>query len=400
MLPNQLSADHFASYPPQARQLAEAHLALLRDLPLAFIAPLLQELIAYDWKFPAERRDLDTQLAYLSSLAEPQRRQAMAPFDRLRLSPELEKLDWPSSPARFVEDFTAHLWATHQIDAFRSAAQQYMQQATAAAPEPALPAPRLGVIAIGQGVQANTYAPFRRLRPHGAWFTNLNPENGWPILRDAVSARAAAYPVPYGHWYIDGGAPEAAPPNLTNVSWNGVAPLRSALLERIRKAKQSGAGSEAVRSLLARMEASDLGSRAPGDPVLDRFQISLLTEGSGTQLYNTTFVQWTAREALRRAQPITLLARFTPRDRELSLGELLANPRQQRLPDPQGSLVDADMGAYYTWICQQRLSQSEPSRFLVWFEGHGEALAIAPALSPGTENHDRIDLRELLRRIV
>ena len=49
------------------------------------------------------------------------------------------------------------------------------------------------------------------------------------------------------------------------------------------------------------------------DAMLTRFQLSLLTEGSGTQVFATTFVQWAAREALRRAQPITLLARFTPR---------------------------------------------------------------------------------------
>jgi len=53
-----------------------------------------------------------------------------------------------------------------------------------------------------------------------------------------------------------------------------------------------------------------------GDAVLNRFQLSVLTEGSGTQIYSTTFVQWAARELLRRAQPLTLLARFAPRLRE------------------------------------------------------------------------------------
>ena len=41
--------------------------------------------------------------------------------------------------------------------------------------------------------------------------------------------------------------------------------------------------------------------------MLNRFQLSLLTEGSGTQVFSTTFVQWAAREALRRAQPLTLV---------------------------------------------------------------------------------------------
>ena len=61
-----------------------------------------------------------------------------------------------------------------------------------------------------------------------------------------------------------------------------------------------------------------------GDPgLLNRFGVSLLTEGSGTQIFSTTFVQWAAREVLRRAQPVTLLARFAPRQRERAMNELL-----------------------------------------------------------------------------
>ena len=42
--------------------------------------------------------------------------------------------------------------------------------------------------------------------------------------------------------------------------------------------------------------------------MLGRFQVKLLTEGSGTQIFSTTFAQWTAREALRRAEALTLVA--------------------------------------------------------------------------------------------
>ena len=71
----------------------------------------------YDWKFPAERRDLDGQFAYLASLAPEQLAKAMAAFAQLRLTPALEKTDWVNSPAVFTEQLTAHFWTTHQIDA-------------------------------------------------------------------------------------------------------------------------------------------------------------------------------------------------------------------------------------------------------------------------------------------
>ena len=395
MLPNQLSADQFRSYPSEARQLATGNLELLRQLPLGFVPLLLQELIAYDWRFPAEQRELNAQFKYLSSLSGGQLRQLMAPFEQLRLTGDLERLDWAGSPGQFSERLTAHLWTTRQIEGFRTAAEGYIEKIRVAMPKDVPPVPRLGIVAIGQGVKQNRYPLFRRLRPHGVYYAHVEPRGGWQILREAVAARAAAHPVPYGHWYIDGGAGDAAP-GAACVSWGALEPVRAMLLERVRKAMQAGIGSEALRTMLAQTDPGDLGL---GGTALDRFRVSLFTEGSGTQIYSTTFVQWAAREALRRAQPVTLLARFAPRVREMSLGDLVTNPHAQPPPDPEGALIDADMGAYYTWLSLQRLSAADQSRFLVWFEEHGEALAIAPALKAGGVCDDRIDLHELLTRL-
>ena len=52
--------------------------------------------------------------------------------------------------------------------------------------------------------------------------------------------------------------------------------------------------------------------------------------------------------------------------------------------------------AYYHWINQQRLPGSEHSSFLVWFEGHNQALVIAPYFPKGKESDSAIDLGELL----
>jgi len=133
--------------------------------------------------------------------------------------------------------------------------------------------------------------------------------------------------------------------------------------------------------------------------MLNRFELSLLTEGSGTQVFSTTFVQWAAREALRRAQPLTLVTRFAPRQRENQMNELLAEHQRKPELDPQGSLVDADMGAYYTWLNQQRLPGEEKSAFLAWFEDHEEAVAIGPGFERGKRSDAAIELAELVARI-
>jgi hypothetical protein len=131
--------------------------------------------------------------------------------------------------------------------------------------------------------------------------------------------------------------------------------------------------------------------------VLDRFRVKLLTEGSGTQIFSTTFAQWAAREALRRAQPLTLLVRFAPRQRQKPMNEMLSVGTDSGAElDPLGSLVDADMGAYYNWLNQQRLTGAEHSSFLVWFENHGEAVAIGPSMPRGTESTSPTDLQKLI----
>ena len=41
------------------------------------------------------------------------------------------------------------------------------------------------------------------------------------------------------------------------------------------------------------------------------------------------------------------------------------------------------MGAYYTWLNQQRLPGAEKATFLVWFEDQQEAVAIGPGFERG-----------------
>jgi hypothetical protein len=401
MLPRDLKADQFAHYPPQARKVAEQNLAALRNLPLSFLPSLLREMIEYDFKFPAERRALDDELRNLSTLSREQTREWLEGFSSIRLSARLEQFDWINFPGQFVEQLSAHLWTTHQLDAFRVAANAYADRLHAAVPPPVPPVPRLGISIIGQGVDSYKAPLFRKLRPHGAYFSRVRPENGLPLLLNAVAGRAKAHPTPYAHWYIDGGEPAEHDAQLTVISYAALEPVRSALLRKMRaEIARPGMGPEALRTLMAQMRPADLGVSRSEDPLVDHFQIKLLTEGSGTQIFSTSFAQWATREALRRTQPLTLLVRFAPRQRQKPMNELLAGGRETAELDYAGSLVDADMGAYYNWLNQQRLPGAEKSSFLAWFEGHNTALAIGPAMPRGTESDTPADLGQLLSWIV
>lgn len=401
MLPRDLKAEQFSGYPPEARKLAVSYIGTFQQLPLGFLPSLLREVIDYDFKFPAERQEVSRELAELSSLSSSQVNEWLQGFSQLQLSSKLEQFDWVGLPAQFVEQLSAYLWSTHQLDSFRKAALDYGDRLRAAIPPEPPPVKRLGITIIGQGVDSFEAPLFRNLRAHGTYFGQLKPDNGLGLLLKAVEDRARAHPVPYGHWYIESGQQAEDSPLLTCVSYQALEPVRAALLRNMQAdIRRPGMGPEELRTRMARLSPGDLGMDASGDAVLNYFQLKVLTEGSGTQIFATTFAQWTAREALRRAQPVTILVRFGARQRQRSMNELLANTGSNAELDLTGSLIDGDMGAYYNWINQQRLPMSEQSSFLVWFEGHGQALAVGPSLARGTTSSSSADLGQLLAWVV
>jgi hypothetical protein len=387
MQPAQLKAEDFARYPAEARALAVRHLALIQQLPLSFAALLMREVQQYDWRFPAERRVLDDQFAYLDALSPSARQQLLRGFAAVQLPQKVTRMDWIRQPQDFLNALTACLWSTHQIDAFRQTAEAYTLAWTRARPEPKPPLPRLSIVVLGPGVHKDGYPLFRKLRAEGMFFPEVAPGPGWQAILAAAQRRAAAHPDPYRHWYVDGAtADPLLAEQLASTSYDGMKTAREALLARIQKIIASGdGGPEKLRTAMAMITPEQLGMAVTQqNAALRRFEADVLTEGSGTQIFSTTFVQWTAREALRRAQPWTLVLRYAPRQRKLPMNVMLSGDSREAGPDAAGSLMDADIGAYYTWLNQQRLTGAEESAFLAWSEEHQQAVAVGPALPRGT----------------
>ena len=396
MQPTQLTAASFSGYPPEARALATSQLPLLREIPFPLLPILLRELIAYDWKLPAERRELNNQFTWLIGLTPAQRAKALESFRAIPLEPSLAELDWVNNPSAFMENLTAWLWSSQRMPAFRTMADDYTSAVNAAMP-PAQPSmPRLGIVVVGSGAARPVSPLFRKLKPSGVHLTGIVPDGALPTLLEAASSRAASNSSGYEHWYIDGGSSLPAP-HLIQVSYAALDQPRTTLLNRIQKAIATGSmGPEELRSLLTRMQPSDIGlATPPGQAALSHFQLSLLTEGAGAQIFATTFVQWAARECIRRAQPETILVRYAPRQQAQTMNAMLTGAPITGV-DPAGSLVDADMGAYYTWLSLRRLPGAEQLRFLVWFEDHAEGVVIGPGLPAGTTSDSRMTMKQVL----
>src|SRR3984957_17649107 len=401
MQPIELKAEQFSNYPPEARKLAEHYTATLAQLPPSFVPSLLREVIEYDYKFPVERKAVEKELETITALSPADRTEWFNGFAQIKLSQQLVAYDWVNSPGQFVEQLSAHLWATHQLDAFRAAATSYANRLAAVNPPEPPRISRLGINIIGQGVTTYNDPLFRKLRPHGVHFTEVKTDNALETMLKVAAERAKAQPIPYGHWYIDGGSEAKYDSALTGVSYRALGPARAALTKKMRaEIERPGMGPEALRTLMARMKPEDIGLAATAngnaDPIMARFQLKILTEASGTQIFATTFAQWTAREALRRAQPITLLVRFAPRQKQKPMNEMISAAANSPYLDPVGSLVDADFGSYYNYLNQQRLPGADRSSFVAWFEGHNEAVAIGPKWSRGSQSNSPTEMKTLL----
>jgi hypothetical protein len=402
MQPAQLQAGDFKDYPPAARKLIVEHLDLVRQLPMVFVALLLREVKGYDWRFPAERRVLDAQFAFLQSLNAKQREGLLRSFAEIRLPREVVSIDWVRHTQKFLDGLTKALWATHQIDGFTAAATRYTEAWNKAEPEPEPEMPRLGIVVLGAGLHYDGYPLFRKLRPHGVFVPQVDGASGWQEIVSAVQARAAKQSTPYRHWYIDGGA---ADPNvgksLSTTSYEGMKAVREDVLKKIHEIIASGhGGPEQLRTAMAEITPRELkfGSNAH-DEVMHHFEVDVQTEGSGTQIFSTTFVLWSAREALRRAQPYTMLARYAPRQRELPMNEMLSSKSKSAGVDPQGSVMDANIGAFYAWVDQQRLTGAGQSSFLAWSEEHNQAVMIGPGMPRGTVAGSSLTVRQMLAQL-
>jgi hypothetical protein len=398
MTPDQLTAASFSSYPPKARQFAIDHLALLRQLPVSVAPAFLREIIVFDWRFPAERRTFERQCAWLESLPPEQRAHLLAPFQQISIPPALAAKDWVRSPQPFLEQLTAYLWSSSQIDVYRRAAQDLL-----AAPLDQTPQKdRLAIVIVGKDAVAPNPQLFRKLASHGVTLHNLQWTTETPRqLHARLQQHAGAAAAPYTRWYIDGGEPwphDTAAFDL--LSYATLRPVRENVLERMNRFTQSGpGGAEAMRSMLfALTPAESRVDAVTSDPLMQHFVTSLFVEGSGTQIYSTSFVQWAARETLRRAQPEQLLVRFAPRQRQRTLNQLFDAATNVEVPDPEGSLRDADIAAYYILLDMLRIADPAHITFLAWRENHGHAVIISPRAPAGKIDDAPLDLNAALSK--
>lgn len=312
---HKLDISDFEAYPPQAKRFAINYISTLRELPLILCALLLKQISQYDWQFPAEHDDLASQLNWLETAKRRDVHSVLAPFASLQVSESVMKMPWAQHPEIFIERLTADLWLTDSMDAFQSAGRKYGEILETLRREKDASASRLCIVFVGAGSDRGQQPLFEKLRPLGTYFSRVDLSRGVGQAITVIGDEVQRHRGSYQHWYVDGDSPEPQAhvsrlesQGIQCVTYAGSEPLRKNVIEAMNVARNHGiAGPEQLRTLLAQMHPKQLGQQNGQGEVLQNFMLRLYTEGSGTQIFSTTFVQWAGREILRRARPQALL---------------------------------------------------------------------------------------------
>jgi hypothetical protein len=363
-----------------AATLARTHRATLEDLPASFQVSILIELEKWSALFDAERAYQRALLAHLTSLPPAGRRSLFAALARVEVEAGCDRIRTPR-PAQFQDEAQAALRARRLLTRWRREVQAVfdaVQPSLDAALHPPDGPRRLVVQMYASGIGVQTGRLWSRLSGSGARV---------PLRRDGVQGADAVLRAVFGRertlfaglrarpgsspldaWIIESGAGlhahgEAAGAigaarTHTGLSYERLRPYRDELTKALYKKIQAGVESPQAFAAYAR----SLRIAPPPDALLDdgeamtAFVRDTFLTGNGTLFVNNTFVEWAAVQALRRAQPRLLVARYGVRDKMKPFSSLLlfSQPRAaDQIPDiedPTGSFIDVEQLAYYVWL--------------------------------------------------
>jgi hypothetical protein len=386
-----------------AASLLRQHRESLGRLPVTVRAFIGLEAEKWPTFFAPEKAYLT---ALLESLASPAAAPVLAAVSRIES--EAGCRDVKESDPHRLQDATQSLlrrrgllprWR-HEIDQVFQALQPGIDETLYPADAPR----RVVVLLYGQGIAIQRDKLWARLRGLGR-AVPLRLEGATasePFLRGLLGGVSAgrSFPSfgldPSDAWIVEAGetlhalcAEPAA--RATALSHARLRPYREALARSLYERVLEGvSGPQELAAYVRELDlAPPEGALLRSDPVVRAFVRDVLLGGNGALLVNNTFVEWSAVQALKRAQPRLLVARFGVRDKMKPFSSLLlfASPRPtDQVPiveDPFGSFVDAEQLSYYVWLnAEKSAAYRGKTLYLLLAEGVDEMLALRPQPPP------------------
>ena len=415
----------------EAATLARPHASTLERLPATFHASILIELEKWTTLFAAERAYQRALLEHLTGMPAPERERMFAAVARVEAEAGCDRIA-TKAPNAFQDEAQAALRKRRLLARWRQdvdAVFQSIQPALDARLHPADAPRRLivqiyaGAIAVqaaqlwsrfrGQGVRiplaldgARSSDAFLRALFGGSGGTGDAAGATGDTLFATVGGGSGSTPL--DAWLVESGealhvcseavaSGTAAVPTSTGLSYDRLRGYRDDLTRALYDKIQTGVESPQAFAAYARSLriAPRPGALRHAPDVVQAFVRDLFLTGNGTLFVNNTFVEWAAVQAIRRAEPRLLVARYGVRDKMKPFSSLLlfSQPRaSDQIPlieDPVGSFIDVEQLSHYVWLnAEKSPAYRQRTLHLLLAEGIDEMLAIrsGAAASPAAGN--------------
>ncbi len=389
---------------------------VLKRLPLTFLPFVNQQLHQWEYLFPNERRSVERLLLHVASLTETQ---STALFRAvIELEEKMGVRHWEFSTAEQTIQNSSELARSPYFQEWRRAVQAVFDAADHAAQQNdttrEAPVHRLVVLEIPSVLPLKEESLWQRWQgigkpvmlaldagqkadPLESLLLGVPGPGAEPSPGLLHAARTQSASAHADVWVVDAGKELsdslAAQPGFFTAASSPVL-LSNGRLDAYRQnfshemntMRKDLADADAVFDRLRKVDVSPwCPPEVAADPAVREFVRSLYLSGNGAVIFGNSFVEWASSEALRRARPSFLAARFGVRTRPKPFTGVAVfdNPDQVNpLPavdDFEGSAVDAQMLALYVWLAASRFEEYQRSTVCVCIAASlSQAYVVAP----------------------
>jgi len=379
-----------------------AYRRLVERLPVTMRPSLNQQLDAWETQFPFEQARLTLFLSGLESFQPSALDALTAPLRTLETKMGVEHWNF-STNADTMEN--ASMLARSQYYAeWRAEVQRVFEAVNAgagkSAPAPGAPA-RLVLVVLPESLPFDPHTIWKRWDRRGQEIkisgdarriTELliQGQPGAPGIAALLAQQGAIDSSDL--WLIDADAKldslltAASRASACSLNYAELKPFRDKFLAEVNTVPKS---IEITDQTLAAMRHQNWDRWWPaplaGQTRLRSFVIDLFLSGNGALIFSNAFVEWAASEALRRARPRVLIARFGLRAKPKPFTSIAIFENQQRISalpdveDPEGSATDALILARYIGLAVSRYPEQDQTFCLCVSESLNSAYLIPAA---------------------
>ena len=345
---------------------AHAPAELIRRLPATFGPALNDQFRQWALLFPAEQRQLRSQVDWLSRLPRDQFDPLFAPLLDIERRMALPPMD--SGAAGMSVRSVGILARSPLYPQWRAEVAKVFGRIDDATAQAAglQSLPRLLVCVLPPGSPPKEEPLWPDLSKDGSWLVLDRPfGETLPAFAATIAKRVcpAALDQVERTWVFESDTRLSGVSGASVLSWDALAPLRREFMRRLNAVHRDLRSVDQTNEDLKRADISRLLAPAlAANPRVREFVRTLFLSGNGSLLFGSSFVEWGASEALRRVQPQVLIASFGVRKKLKPFSSVVLFEDQSRSnptpdeDDPAGSLVDAAMLSQYVYLGAQRVA--------------------------------------------